>query len=238
MRGARRASDSAVSGAISSSFFLLRSAVAIGKPLITCCVEPGFWETWVLANSERATSLCPDAHKDVCLARLATHLFVDLGNCARVQWAGEATSAAERRALLQAPTAMPRLLKALAETRAPLAAAEDAAAQCAQSRPLSLRDKSQAALEAAFAMWSAATARASARPSCLLSGTLPRRGAAPRRRALHTWTQYGSSRLRPKLQAVLRAEKDEEKRVADAEGMRAAEARAARDAWRRSRWPP
>jgi len=232
-----------------SCLYELRAAVAIGKPLITCCVEPGFWKTWVLANGERAI---PDAHEVVGLARLATHLFVDLGNCARVQWASEATSAAERRALLQAPTAMPRLLKALAETRAALAAAEDAAAQRAQSRSLSLREKAQAALEAALAMWSAANvrvgeaevlaerrvteARRRAEAARLAHVDAMRLAAAEAESVGAAEADSGATLDRiVAAQAVLRAAKDEEKRVTDAEGARVAEARAARDACARAR---
>lgn len=159
--------------------FELRSAVAAGKPLVTCCVEPGFWKCWGLAANGSGTRAVPDDHEFVTLARLTTHLFVDLGAAAAAECGGHgpatagagsgtgaaasdgeavAAAAATRRAM-QAPEAMPRLLRLLAEARTQLRADEEAAALRSQERSLSLRAKAQAALEAAAAARGAAAAR-------------------------------------------------------------------------------
>ena len=99
--------------ASANCLFELRSAVAAGKPLITCCVEPGFWKGWGVAATGART--VPDDHELARLARLSTHLFVDLGEASRVHWASEAAVSPADRRTLQAPEAMPRLLRLLTE---------------------------------------------------------------------------------------------------------------------------
>lgn len=88
--------------------FELRAARDSGKPVVACVVEPGFWTTWALSDGSRAL---PDDHELVALARLRTHLFVDLGEASRVDWQREPVTAEERRRLTHAPEALPRLLK-------------------------------------------------------------------------------------------------------------------------------
>ena len=155
--------------ASANCMFELRSAVAARKPLVTCCVELGFWKTWGLDNAGSAGGAggaggtggkrsVPDDHELARLARLSTHLFVDLGLCSTVHWASETVTPAERR-LLQAPEAMPRLLRLLAESRAALKVAEEAAALRNLQLSLSLRAMAQAALDKATTERIAATAR-------------------------------------------------------------------------------
>ena len=100
----------------------------------------------------------PDDHELVALACLSTHLFVDLGACTHISWAREAVTPTERR-LLQAPEALPRLLRLLAESRAALKAKEEAAALRGQQLTLLLRAKALASLEAAAAARAATAAR-------------------------------------------------------------------------------
>ena len=103
----------------------LREAARLGKPLVTCCVEPGFWKTWTRELPDGAvTRAVPDDHELARLAHLATHLYADLGASSRVHWVGDAVSAADRRTL-QVPEALPRLLKLFAEERAALKAERD-----------------------------------------------------------------------------------------------------------------
>ena len=101
--------------------FEARAAVAAGKPLVACCAEPGFWRSWRAADGSGATAL-PDEHELVSLARLTTHLWVDLGEASAVAWAAEAGVPADERQRLARPEALPRLLvlveAALAEGRA------------------------------------------------------------------------------------------------------------------------
>jgi len=106
--------------------FEARAAAAAGKPLVTCCVEPGFWRSWLSADGSGAPAL-PDGHELVALARLKTQLFVDLGEAAGVNWAGESVPAAERKKLTMLE-ALPRLLALLAAARKAGAATAAAAA--------------------------------------------------------------------------------------------------------------
>ena len=216
--------------------FELRSAVAAGKPLITCCVEPGFWRGWLTADGSGARAV-PDDHELAGLARLSTHLFVDLGACARVNWASEAVAPAERR-LLQAPEALPRLLRLLAESRAALKAEAEAAALRGQQLNQSLRAKAQAALEAATAVRAAAAARLAEVEALAL-----RRIAEARRKAEAAKARHHAAAVELPLaseadseealelvvecQASLRSAKAEEKRSVDSEAQRVNEARAA-----------
>jgi len=96
--------------------FEARSAVAADKPLITVCVEPGFWRTWGLSAGGSGVRTLPDDHELVALARLSTHLFVDLGQASAVNWASEFLSPSER-AKLTLPEALPRLLDLLSAAR-------------------------------------------------------------------------------------------------------------------------
>jgi len=107
--------------------FEARASAAAGKPLVTCCVEPGFWRSWHAADGSGALAL-PEGHELVGLARLTTHLFVDLGEASRVNWAGDSVPPAERKKLAL-PEALPRLLELLAVARK--AGAADAATAAA-----------------------------------------------------------------------------------------------------------
>ena len=69
--------------------FEARAAAASGKPLVACCVEPGFWRGWGLAPDGSGARALPDEHEHVALARLTTQLFVDLGAASAVNWAAE-----------------------------------------------------------------------------------------------------------------------------------------------------
>jgi len=97
--------------------FEARAAAAAGKPLVACCVEPGFWRGWLAADGSGARAL-PDEHELVGLARLTTHLFVDLGEAAGVNWASDGGVPAAERAKLTLPEALPRLLALLGAARA------------------------------------------------------------------------------------------------------------------------
>ena len=92
-----------------------RATAAAGKPLVTCCVEPGFWRSWLAADGSGTPAL-PDDHELVALARLKTHLFVDLGEASKVNWAGDSVPPSERKKLAL-PEALPRLLELLAVAR-------------------------------------------------------------------------------------------------------------------------
>lgn len=105
--------------------FEARAAVAAGKPLVTCCVEPGFWRSWIAADGSGARAV-PDDHELVALARLTTHLFVDLGTAAAVSWTDESLAPAERKTLTLRE-AMPRLLTLVEAERSELAGAAGAA---------------------------------------------------------------------------------------------------------------
>ena len=89
----------------------MRAAAGLGggKPLVACCVEPGFWRSWTLADG--ATRAVPDDHDVARLARLKTHLFVDLAAAARVDWTQAPVPPEERRALTHNEAALPRLLR-------------------------------------------------------------------------------------------------------------------------------
>ena len=89
--------------------FELRSAAGAGKPLVACCVEPGFWRGWGLAPDGSGARALPDEHELVALARLGTHLFADFGEASSVNWAAERVSDADRKKLTL-PEALPRLL--------------------------------------------------------------------------------------------------------------------------------
>ena len=95
--------------------FEARATAAAGKPLVTCCAEPGFWRSWLAADGSGAPALTDDPEL-VALARLKTQLFVDLGEAAGVNWAGDTVPAAERKKLTL-PEALPRLLALLAAAR-------------------------------------------------------------------------------------------------------------------------
>jgi len=217
--------------------FELRSAVTMGKPLVTCCVEPGFWKDWgVGASGARSV---PDDHEFARLARLSTHLFADLGEASRVHWASEgAVTPAERRTL-QLPEALPRLLRLLSESRAALKAAEEAAALRGQQLHQSLRAKALAAFEAATAARAAAAARLAD-----VEALAGRRTAEAGRRAEVARQRHAAAAAElvaaateadsdaaldhvTACHASLRAAKAEEKRACDAESLRVAEARAA-----------
>jgi len=99
-----------------SCMFELRTAAAAGKPLVACCVEPGFWRTWGLAADGSGVRALPDDHELVTLARFNSQLFVDLGAAAAVNWASDSVPPAERKKLAL-PEALPRLLELLAEAR-------------------------------------------------------------------------------------------------------------------------
>ena len=88
--------------------FELRQAAVAGKPLVACCVEPGFWRAWTLADG--ATRAVPDDHDMARLARLKTHLFVDLAAASRVDWTQCPVPPEQRRALTHLDAALPRLL--------------------------------------------------------------------------------------------------------------------------------
>jgi len=217
--------------------FELRSAVAAGKPLVTCCVEPGFWRGWLAADGSGARAV-PDDHELVALGRLSTHLFVDLGACALVGWASEAAVSPAERRLLQAPEALPRLLRLLAESRAALKATEEAAALRGKQLSLSLRAKAQAALEAATAARAEAAAHLAEAEALAARRNADAHRKAESARARHQAVvvelgeanELESEAVLDRVvscQAALRAAKAEEKRVGDAEGQRVTEARAA-----------
>jgi len=216
--------------------FELRSAVAAGKPLVTCCVEPGFWKGWCVgAAGARAV---PDDHELVALARLSTHLFVDLGACARVSWAREAAVTSAERRLLQAPESMPRLLRLLAESRAALKAEAEAAALRGQQLNQSLRAKAQAALEAATAARAAAAARLAE-----VEALAARRVAEARHKAEAAKARHHAAAVESTMASEadsesahehvtmclvsMRSAKAEEKRIGDREAQRVNEAKAA-----------
>jgi hypothetical protein len=190
--------------------FELRSAVAAGKPLETCCVEPGFRRSWLAADVSGARAVA-DGHELVALARLGPHLFVDLGEASRVHSTSEASVRPAERRTLQAPEALPRLLRLVAESRAALKAAEEAAALRGQQLHQTLRARAQAALEAASASRAASAARLAdveglagpcasprraARPSSRASATLRPRQISPRRVARRTWTRRSTTSTR------------------------------------------
>jgi hypothetical protein len=107
--------------------FEARAAAAADKPLVTCCVEPGFWKTWGLAADGSGERALPDDHELVALARLNTQLFVDFSAAAGVAWAADSVPPAERKKLTL-PEALPRLLTLVEAARAAgRAAAADAA---------------------------------------------------------------------------------------------------------------
>jgi len=112
--------------------FEARASAAAGKPLVTCCVEPGFWRSWLAADGSGAPAL-PEGHELVTLARLTTHLFVDLGEASRVNWAGDSVPPAERKKLTL-PEALPRLLTLLAAARKTGATQDVAAAAASQQQ--------------------------------------------------------------------------------------------------------
>ena len=144
----------------------LREAARMGKPLVTCCVEPGFWKAWTHTLPDGAIErLVPDDHELARLAHLATHLFADLGAASRVHWAGDTVTAADRRAL-QLPEALPRLLKLFGEALAELKdeKSKSAAATMREqqdAQPQSMQGQAEAVLEAASAARDAANLRLS-----------------------------------------------------------------------------
>ena len=232
--------------ASANCLFELRSAVAAGKPLVTCCVEPGFWRSWLAADGSGARAVA-DGHELVALARLGTHLFVDLGEASRVHWTSEASVTPAERRTLQAPEALPRLLRLVAESRAVLKAAEEAAALRGQQLHQTLRARAQAALEAASAERAAAAARLAD-----VEALAGRRNAEARRKAELARQRHAAAvadlAAAPSeadsdaaldhvnaCHASLRAAKAEEKRTGDAEALRVAEAHAALAACARAR---
>ena len=222
--------------------FELHSAVTMGKPLVTCCVEPGFWKGWgVGASGARSV---PDDHELARLARLSTHLFAVLGEASRVHWASEGAVTPAERCTLQLPEALPRLLRLLSESRAALKADEEAAVLQLQKRQLnlSLRAKALAAVEAATAESAAANARLNESEA-----TAERRKTDARRKAeaarlahvaaaaemsaaaMNGADDNATSALERVFacQSVLNAAKAEEKRVTESEALRVVEVRAA-----------
>ena len=144
--------------------FEARATAAAGKPLVTCCVEPGFWRSWFAADGSGARAL-PEAHELVALARLKTHLFVDLSAASAVDWSSESLDAGERQTLL-VPEAMPRLLSLIEAARkgsggeaglllhasAPAAEVSSERRERATFRPLSLEATAKNTLDAAPAL--------------------------------------------------------------------------------------
>lgn len=94
--------------ASANCLFELETAAAAGKPIVSCCVEPGFWRSWMLADG--ITRAVPDDHELARLARLDSFLYVDLGEASKVDWTRAPVPDAERRRLTHAPEALPRLL--------------------------------------------------------------------------------------------------------------------------------
>ena len=141
--------------------FEARAAAAAGKPLVTCCAEPGFWRSWGLAPDGSGVRALPDDHELVALARLKTHLFVDLGEASRVSWAAEGGVSAAERKKLALPEALPRLLELLAAARAAGA-----------------RNAEGAAATSASASAPASAASASSAPSSSASASAARRNSA------------------------------------------------------------
>ena len=104
--------------ASAACMFEVRAAAAAGKPLVTCIAEPGFWRSWPTAGGgPDAAPALPDGHELVELARLKTHLFVELGESSRVDWRQDLVPAQQRRRFTHAPAALPRLLALLREAR-------------------------------------------------------------------------------------------------------------------------
>ena len=107
--------------ASAACMFELRQAAEAGRPVVACAAEPGFWRSWLLADG--MTRAVPEGHDMVRLARLTTHLFVDLGDASKVDWTQAPVPPEERRRLTHAEAALPRLLRLVKEATAGLGAA-------------------------------------------------------------------------------------------------------------------
>ena len=122
--------------ASANCMFELREAAAAGKPIVTCCVEPGFWRAWPAADGSGSPALT-DSHELVTLARLKTHLYCDFGAAARADWGASTVSAADA-ATLRQPEALPRLLQQLRDVLP-----AQALARSASMRKMSVPQRSQ-----------------------------------------------------------------------------------------------
>jgi len=150
--------------------FEARATAAAGKPLVTCCVEPGFWRSWLAADGSGAPAL-PDSHELVTLARLKTHLFVDFGVASAVNWTDESLAPAERKKLTL-PEALPRLL-ALVE------AARASAGSASAPPPPLLRKASPQASASGAPEASAASLRTTYPPQAAATGMPPSEASLP-----------------------------------------------------------
>ena len=100
------AAEAELAGIVASAAAAVAAAVASRKrPLVCCVVEPGIWTSWAPSDELRD------------LAGLASYLYADASEAARVNFAAEVVPESERRKLTHNPKALPRILDLIAAAR-------------------------------------------------------------------------------------------------------------------------
>ena len=112
-RAAGEAAAAALAGAEAGLAAIVASAAAAAaaavasrkRPLVCCVVEPGIWASWAPSDELRD------------LAGLASYLYADASEAARVNFAADFVPESERRKLTHNPKALPRILDLIAIAR-------------------------------------------------------------------------------------------------------------------------
>jgi len=92
----------------------LREVSRLGKPLVVCMVEQGFWREWKKTDGSNTPLIASDSDI-IALAKLTTQLYADCSEAMDINWADkDALTTEQRRVLTHGQKAMP-MLKSLVQ---------------------------------------------------------------------------------------------------------------------------